>query len=57
MASSVSLGNDPLRSFLPDDIAVIRFGPDGADAAATVQQNLPGARMQQDAREVQAFLA
>ncbi|GAA1777876.1 LytR C-terminal domain-containing protein [Nostocoides vanveenii] len=46
-----TVGNDPLRSFLPDDIAVIRFGPDGADAAATVQQNLPGARMQQDARE------
>ncbi len=44
------VGNDPIRSFLPDDVAVIRFGPDGLDAAKVLQTHLPGARMQQDER-------
>lgn len=44
------IGNDPIRSFLPDDVAVIRFGPDGTDAAKVLQSHLPGARMQQDER-------
>ena len=45
-----NVGNDPIRSFLPNDVAVIRFGPDGLDAAKVLQTHLPGARMQQDER-------
>lgn len=44
------VGNDPTGSFLPDDVAVIRFGADGLDQAKVLQQHLPGARLQQDER-------
>ena len=36
-------GNDPQRSFLPDDTAVIRYGEDGAAAAAVLAQHVPKA--------------
>lgn len=38
-------GNDPRKSFLPDDVAVIRHGPDGSDAAAALAEHLTGARL------------
>lgn len=44
------VGNDPTKSFLPDDVAVIRFGADGMDQAKVLRQHLPGARLQQDER-------
>ena len=43
-------GNDPVKAFLPNDIAVIRFGSEGLDAAKVLQGHVPGARMQQDDR-------
>ncbi|GAB4076055.1 hypothetical protein GCM10028781_08180 [Nostocoides australiense] len=46
-----SVGNDPLMSFLPDDVAVIRHGPEGADAADVLLQHIPGARLVTDTRE------
>lgn len=45
-----AVGNDPIKSFLPDDVAVIRFGPEGIDQADVLRTHLPGARMQQDER-------
>ncbi|MEI2775127.1 MAG: LytR C-terminal domain-containing protein [Tetrasphaera sp.] len=45
-----TIGNDPNRAFLPDDVAVIRFGPDGVEQATVLRTHLPGARMQQDER-------
>lgn len=45
------VGNDPLFAFLPDDVAVIRFGPEGADAADVLLQHIPDARLVEDARE------
>lgn len=38
-------GNDPQLSFLPDDVAVIRYGEDGFDAAKVLAQHVPGARL------------
>ncbi|NYE00649.1 hypothetical protein BJY21_001833 [Kineosphaera limosa] len=40
-------GNDPDNGFLPDDVAVIRYGEDGAEGARLVAQHVPGARLQQ----------
>lgn len=45
------VGNDPRGGFLDKDIAVIRFGPDGAAAAKRVAEQVDGAQMQQDSRE------
>ena len=36
-------GNDPDHSFLPDDVAVIRHGPDADLAAAQVARHIKGA--------------
>lgn len=43
---SGTYGNDPDNGFLPDDVAVIRHGEDGVDAARVVAQHVPGARLQ-----------
>ncbi|HYN30114.1 MAG TPA: LytR C-terminal domain-containing protein [Dermatophilaceae bacterium] len=40
-------GNDPESRFLPDDVAVIRHGPDADLAAALVAAHLTGARLEQ----------
>lgn len=37
-------GNDPSGAYLPDDVAVIRYGPDGAKAASRLAQHVDGAR-------------
>lgn len=50
------VGNDPSGAFLPDDVAVIRFGPDGLEQAKVLQQHLPGARLQQDERAGSALV-
>ena len=38
-------GNDPDGSFLPGEVAVIRYGPDADLAAALVARHLPGATL------------
>ncbi len=43
-------GNDPLGGFLPDAVAVIRYGPDSRAAAQVLAQHVPGATLQQVAR-------
>ena len=45
-----AVGNDPMYAFLPDDEAIIRFGPKGADAADVLLQHLPDARQVEDSR-------
>lgn len=45
------VGNDPRRSFLPDDVAVIRYGPDGAPAARVLAQHVPSPRYVQEDRK------
>lgn len=45
-----AVGNDPQFSFLPDEAAVIRFGPEGEEAADVLLQHLPGARLVEDTR-------
>lgn len=45
-------GNDPDGAFLPDDVAVIRFGPDGAKAAQRLSSYVEDAVMTKvDSRE------
>lgn len=44
-------GNDPDRSFLPDEVAVIRHGPDADLAAALVARHIPGATLSQVSRD------
>ena len=39
-------GNDPSGAYLPDEVAVIRYGPDGAKAAARLSEHVPGATTQ-----------
>ncbi len=41
-------GNDPQRSFLPKDVAVIRYGPDGDLAARRLGEHVAGARLVAD---------
>lgn len=41
------VGNDPQRSFLADDVAVIRYGPDGAGAAERLSEQVEGGRLEQ----------
>lgn len=43
-----STGNDPTRAFLPDDTAVIRFGPDGEPAAKVLKYQVTGVRLEKD---------
>ncbi|MFZ1373969.1 MAG: LytR C-terminal domain-containing protein [Nostocoides sp.] len=45
-----AVGNDPLMSFLPDEVAVIRHGVDGQDAADVLLQHIPDARLVSDGR-------
>lgn len=40
-----AIGNDPLGAFLPDDVAVIRHGAEGAEAAAVLAQHVKDARL------------
>ncbi|KGN38054.1 LytR C-terminal domain-containing protein [Knoellia subterranea] len=44
-------GNDPDRSFLPDDVAVVRHGPDADLAAAQVARHIQGARLAEVSRD------
>ena len=44
-------GNDPDGSFLPGEVAVIRYGPDADLAAALVARHLPGATLSQVSRD------
>lgn len=44
-------GNDPDGSFLPDEVAVIRHGPDADLAAALVAKHIPGATLSQVPRD------
>ncbi len=39
------VGNDPQLSFLPKNTAVIRFGPDGQQAAKVLAQHVPSAQL------------
>lgn len=43
-------GNDPLKAFLPDDTALIRYGERGEPAARRVALQFKGARLVQDGR-------
>ncbi|WP_435200460.1 LytR C-terminal domain-containing protein [Janibacter sp. GS2] len=45
-----STGNDPQMSFLEDEVAVIRFGPEGQRAAKRLAQQVDGVQMQKDDR-------
>lgn len=44
-------GNDPDKSFLPKDTAVIRYGQDADLAAKLVAKHFPGARLDQVSRD------
>ncbi|KGN30279.1 hypothetical protein N802_09195 [Knoellia sinensis KCTC 19936] len=44
-------GNDPDRSFLPDDVAVIRHGPDADLAAALVARHIKGSVLKEVSRD------
>lgn len=44
-------GNDPDKSFLPDDVAVIRHAPDADLAAAQVARHIQGARLAEVSRD------
>ncbi|NHN56777.1 LytR C-terminal domain-containing protein [Calidifontibacter sp. DB0510] len=44
-------GNDPLATFLPDDVAIIRYGEHGEPAARRVGLQLKGARLVKDGRK------
>lgn len=39
-------GNDPDGAYLPDEVALIRFGPDGEKAADRLSEHIEGARKQ-----------
>lgn len=41
-------GNDPTGAFLPEDVALIRFGPDGEPAAKVLQHQVSGVRLEKD---------
>ena len=45
-----STGNDPQMTFLEDEVAVIRFGPEGQRAARRLAQQIDGAQLQKDDR-------
>ena len=45
-----STGNDPQMTFLEDEVAVIRFGPEGQRAAKRLAQQIDGAQLQKDDR-------
>lgn len=45
-----STGNDPQMSFLENEIAIIRFGPEGQRAAKRLSQQISGAQLQKDDR-------
>lgn len=47
----LSNGNDPSKSFLPDDVALIRHGERGEPNARRVALQFKGARLVQDGRE------
>lgn len=44
-------GNDPDRSFLPDDVAVIRYGVDADLAAKQVARHIQGAKLAEVSRD------
>lgn len=44
------IGNDPQGTFLPKDVALIRFGPDGDLTAKRVHEQVPLAKLVQDDR-------
>lgn len=44
------VGNDPRQSFHEDDVAIIRFGPDGERRAERLAQQIDGAQLQKDDR-------
>lgn len=44
-------GNDPDKSFLPNDVAVIRYGPDADLAAAQVARHIKGAVLREVPRD------
>lgn len=44
------VGNDPNRAFLPHEVAMLRFGPDGAAAAKELALQIPGVQTVQDQR-------
>lgn len=44
------VGNDPDRAFLPDEVAALRYGPEGADAAKLLKRQLPDVLMIKDER-------
>jgi hypothetical protein len=44
------VGNDPNRAFLPDEVAALRYGPEGADAAKLLKKQLPDVLMIKDER-------
>lgn len=46
------VGNDPDGSFLPDDVAVIRYGPDSKTAAEVLAPHVPGAVLREVSRPV-----
>lgn len=46
------VGNDPDLGFLPDDVAVIRYGPDSKAAAEVLAPHVPGAVLREVARPV-----
>ena len=43
-------GNDPRMSFLEDEVAIIRFGPDGQRAAKRLAEQIDGVQLQKDDR-------
>ena len=45
-----STGNDPQMTFLEDEVAVIRYGPEGERAAKRLAQQVKGVQMQKDDR-------
>lgn len=45
-----STGNDPEMAYLEDEVAVIRFGPEGQRAAKRLAQQVDGVQMQKDDR-------
>ena len=46
-----AVGNDPQAFHLPDDIGVVRYGPDGEGAAQRLTNYLDGVRLQKVARD------
>ncbi|WP_068261766.1 LytR C-terminal domain-containing protein [Janibacter limosus] len=43
-------GNDPQMSFLEDEVAIIRFGPEGQRSAKRLAQQISGVQLQKDDR-------